>query len=83
MKIIRATLGLCGVILISGCSQLDTKVQQIADIGNTNAQILASAYNKLSKCTVDAHGDFKKVEPCLKATPAPTPIPAIVATPNP
>ncbi len=65
------------LILLSGCSQLQpngkpmpTTDEKVQLLGQTLIQ-LASKHNRIVNCIESAGNSFKKVSPCLKATPAP------------
>lgn len=73
-KIILITL------LLSGCSTLTTEPVLTVEQRQAIAQALAQLYtndNVILKCINDAGNDFKKVGPCMRRTPTPTPVPTV------
>lgn len=55
-------------VLISACSATQEEVNALVQ---QNIIMLAEAHNKVVTCIVDNEKDFKKVSPCLVATPTP------------
>lgn len=63
------------LILLSGCAS--TVEQQFKQAVANNLSMIAQAHNKIANCLLQSGEDYKKVVPCIKATPVPTPTPVI------